>query len=104
MLEAIGQKWAEGSVQEAVSGIQWQFHCCGWDNASDRGLAVCPDEFDSGCKTPADEYMRPRFKEILISTSVEFSTLMISLLVLTVCVKLENQENAAELIVGLREF
>jgi hypothetical protein len=104
MLDVMGENWAGSDAQEAVTAIQWQYHCCGWNNASDHGLAVCPDEFESGCRVPADEYLRPRFKEILISTSIEFSTLILSMIVLTLCMKMEGETEAASLVLLLRGF
>jgi hypothetical protein len=104
MLEAIDGEWGTEGSRDTIRSIQWQFECCGWENVSDRALPVCPDNFESGCKQTATEYLTPRYKEILVSTIVEFCAFAVSMGVLSACVCLHDDSTAAERIFGLSDM
>jgi hypothetical protein len=104
MLDAIDEAWATEDAVDKVASIQWQFECCGWANATDRALVVCPDNFESGCKQVAEEYMKPRYNDVMVSTIVEFSFFLVPIVFLWVCACIRHEDAVAEQIFGLSDL
>jgi hypothetical protein len=104
MLDAIEERWTTEDAVDAVNSIRWQFECCGWTNVTDRALRVCPDNFESGCKRIAEEYLKPRYTEIMTSTIVEFSSFLVPIVFLWVCLHIRHEDAVAEQIFGLSEI
>jgi len=44
--------------------FEFVYHCCGWENYTDRGVAVCPFDYESGCLKIIKSYLSPRMEEI----------------------------------------
>jgi len=45
--------WKDGIEEKHV---QIRYHCCGWDNSSDRSIIPCPFGYTSGCKHVYSDY------------------------------------------------
>jgi hypothetical protein len=104
MLDAIDKAWKTEDAIDPVASIQWEFECCGWANVTDRAIAACPDNFESGCVQIAEAYLRPRYNDIMVSTIVEFSCFLVPIIYLWVCVCIRREETVAEQIFGLNEM
>jgi hypothetical protein len=93
-LENWHANWGESAHAETVFNLQWDNQCCGWRNATDRALPVCPDTFESGCQQVADAYMRPRFNEIFVGSLICLVSLVVAivqLLIDTYCIKMKDE-------------
>lgn len=66
-----------------IRHLQITQNCCGWENESDRGLLYCPLTFTSGCINILNDYLRPRFHEMYVSSFVMLTLHVFSFLVLT---------------------
>jgi hypothetical protein len=77
-MESFDAKW-DPSLDE-IEGLQWNKHCCGWNNAADRGMESCPDDFDSGCARGAAAYLETRAHELFASLATIFVLLTVSLI------------------------
>jgi hypothetical protein len=81
----------------AIQELQRERQCCGWNNASDRGLDICPDHFDSGCAGLAKEYFEPRLEDLFISFVLILSILVVSIVLLLVCTCcVEDEDDIAQ--------
>ena len=63
----------------ATREFQLTAKCCGWNNATDRSLVLCPMEYESGCKNFLYNFLRPRYNSIFISSIVILCLLVVSL-------------------------
>jgi hypothetical protein len=86
--------WDDADLQATVFSLQWENGCCGWTNASDRGVMFCPDEFESGCARVAGAYLRPRFHEVFVAAIVCLTLIYVSVGVIAVCTICVEQENS----------
>ena len=89
--------WKEDDPE--ITSFQFHHKCCGWINATDRGIPICPFEFASGCAGVIEDYLGVRFKEIFIWTIVGFALIMLTWIVtlpVTLCSDEPNVLSAAE--------
>lgn len=89
-LVKINRLWIESVY---VRKIQLLNRCCGWFNATDRGLTNCPYDYDSGCFNKFRDFIHPRLKEMFISSIVMLLFCSISLVGLLINLCTTDEEN-----------
>ncbi|KAH0791557.1 hypothetical protein GPJ56_004544 [Histomonas meleagridis] len=100
--QLLDQKWNENS--STLIDLQIRLKCCGWDNATDRGIAGCPFEFESGCSAFFFDYLEPRNQNIFVTSIVMFAFLFVSVIFFIVFSCLEDEENMYEYIFPFNEI
>ena len=84
-----GQRWDNSSLVD----YQLKHRCCGWESASDRGLPVCPFDFQSGCAAVVRAHLTPRFKEIFAWSVMGLVQMMVTWVIsltVTMCYREAN--------------
>jgi hypothetical protein len=84
--------------------IQLEHECCGWTNASDRGIERCPDDFESGCEPLARQYIEARLHDLFVSFIVILSLITVSVCTMLIGTWCEDEEVIAECCVLLNEI
>jgi hypothetical protein len=90
-LESWGENWQPSLTN--IQDLQWENKCCGWKNASDRGLPLCPDNFQSGCADLARAYFEPRVADLLVAFISIFALLVGSVIILVTCTWCVEEED-----------
>jgi hypothetical protein len=89
-------QWLASSL--VVQKLEIQYECCGWVNASDRGLLPCPSTFQSGCIQIVTDYLESRTEELLAAAlAVLFTTLASAIALFVVAYKSPNTTVLSEL-------
>ncbi|OHT02089.1 hypothetical protein TRFO_07274 [Tritrichomonas foetus] len=68
----------------SILTFQWKYQCCGYNNASDRAISNCPFEFESGCTSKIEDYLKRHLQEIFIAAILMCGLFAISIIVLTI--------------------
>ena len=92
----LDQRWNENL--STLIDLQIKLKCCGWNNASDRGLTVCPFDFESGCSPIFSNYIEPRNHNIFVASIVMFVFLFVSSVFFTVYSCVSGEENMYEVL------
>ena len=77
--------------------IQLKYKCCGWENATDHGLVVCPFDYESSCKEIYNKFISPRMDIIFDSAITILVVNLVSWIVIYGCLFAEDEDNVCDL-------
>lgn len=93
-IDHYNKQW-DGNSTKYIN-FQWKRSCCGYYKFNDRGIPNCPFEFTSGCSFIISDYLKPRFKEIFISSIVVLCLFLISIIGLIIYYYVEDSSSILE--------
>lgn len=94
--EYYGDLWDEDNAELDLMAIQFHHKCCGWENATDRGLVACPYDYVSGCSNTVREYLLPRMDEIFVCSIVTLSVATVAAITLFILTSVSGEEDFFE--------